>query len=76
MTHASSVKARPDAEPRRVSELVSLSEATVIKEGNAFCVAMRDGRLPLADDHPLGIYLADCRPPALMRAVDRRPPGF
>jgi glycogen debranching enzyme len=41
--------------------LVNLSETTVLKEGNAFCVAMRDGRLPLADDHPLGIYLADCR---------------
>jgi glycogen debranching enzyme len=44
-----------------VSELVNLSETTVIKAGNAFCVALRDGRLPLADDHPLGIYLADCR---------------
>ncbi len=41
--------------------MVNLSETTVIKEGNAFCVAMRDGRLPLVDDHPLGIYLADCR---------------
>ncbi|MGZ4229765.1 MAG: amylo-alpha-1,6-glucosidase [Solirubrobacteraceae bacterium] len=44
-----------------MSELVNLSETTVIKAGNAFCVALRDGRLPLADDHPLGIYLADCR---------------
>ena len=44
-----------------MSELVNLSETTVIKAGNAFCVAMRDGRLPLAGDHPLGIYLADCR---------------
>jgi glycogen debranching enzyme len=44
-----------------VSELVNLSETTVVKAGNAFCVAMRDGRLPLADDHPLGLYVADCR---------------
>ena len=44
-----------------MSELVNLSDTTVIKAGNAFCVALRDGRLPLADDHPLGVYLADCR---------------
>jgi glycogen debranching enzyme len=33
----------------------------VVKAGNAFCVALRDGRLPLAEDHPLGLYLDDCR---------------
>jgi glycogen debranching enzyme len=44
-----------------MTELVNLSETTVIKADNAFCVALRDGRLPLADDHPLGIYMADCR---------------
>jgi glycogen debranching enzyme len=44
-----------------VSELVNLSETTVIKSDNAFCVALRDGRLPLAVDHPLGVYLTDCR---------------
>ena len=44
-----------------MSELFNLSETTVIKADNAFCVALRDGRLPVADDHPLGIYLADCR---------------
>jgi glycogen debranching enzyme len=44
-----------------MSELVNLSDTTVIKAGNAFCVALSDGRLPLADDHPLGVYLADCR---------------
>ena len=42
-------------------DLVNLSETTVIKAGNAFCVALRDGRLPLAGDHPLGLYLDDCR---------------
>jgi glycogen debranching enzyme len=44
-----------------MSELVNLSETTVIKARNAFCVALRDGRLPLAGDHPLGLYLDDCR---------------
>ena len=44
-----------------MSELVDLSETTVVKAGNCFCVALRDGRLPLADDHPLGVYLDDCR---------------
>jgi glycogen debranching enzyme len=44
-----------------VSELVNLAETTVVKAGNCFCVALRDGRLPLADDHPLGVYLDDCR---------------
>jgi glycogen debranching enzyme len=44
-----------------VSELVNLSDTTVIKAGNGFCVALRDGRLPLAGDHPLGVYLTDCR---------------
>jgi glycogen debranching enzyme len=44
-----------------MTELVNLSDTTVIKHGNAFCVALRDGRLPLAGDHPLGLYLDDCR---------------
>jgi glycogen debranching enzyme len=44
-----------------MTDLVNLSETTVIKEGNAFCVALRDGRLPVAGDHPLGVYLDDCR---------------
>jgi glycogen debranching enzyme len=41
--------------------MVSLQDTTIIKAGNAFCLALRDGRLPLADDHPLGLYLADSR---------------
>jgi glycogen debranching enzyme len=65
-----------------VSELVNLSDTTVIKQDNAFCVALRDGRLPLATDHPLGVYLMDCRhlrghelrlggqPPRLLVATD------
>jgi glycogen debranching enzyme len=44
-----------------MSELVNLSDTTVIKTGNVFCVALRDGRLPVGDDHPLGLYLSDCR---------------
>jgi glycogen debranching enzyme len=44
-----------------MTELVDLSESTVVKSGNGFCVALRDGRLPLAGDHPLGLYLDDCR---------------
>ncbi|MGZ6675078.1 MAG: glycogen debranching N-terminal domain-containing protein, partial [Solirubrobacteraceae bacterium] len=44
-----------------MSELVNLSQTTVIKARNAFCVALRDGRLPIAGDHPLGLYLDDCR---------------
>jgi glycogen debranching enzyme len=42
-------------------ELVNLSDSTVVKSGNAFCVALRDGALPIDRDHPLGIYLDDCR---------------
>jgi len=44
-----------------VTELVNLSESTVVKSGNGFCVALRDGGLPLERDHPLGLYLDDCR---------------
>jgi glycogen debranching enzyme len=44
-----------------MSELVNLAETTVVKAANAFCVALRDGRLPLEGDHPLGLYEDDCR---------------
>jgi glycogen debranching enzyme len=44
-----------------MTEQVNLTDTTVIKAGNAFCVALRDGRLPLASNHPLGAYLNDCR---------------
>jgi glycogen debranching enzyme len=44
-----------------MTELVNLSKTTVIKSGNGFCVALDDGRLPLAEDHPLGVYFGDCR---------------
>jgi glycogen debranching enzyme len=44
-----------------VAELVNLAETTVVKSGNGFCVALRDGGLPITGDHPLGVYLDDCR---------------
>jgi glycogen debranching enzyme len=44
-----------------VAELVNLADTTVVKSGNAFCVSLRDGGLPIAEDHPLGVYLDDCR---------------
>src|SRR4051794_37841622 len=44
-----------------MSDLINLSETTVVKANSAFCVALRDGRLPLEGDHPLGLYLDDCR---------------
>jgi glycogen debranching enzyme len=44
-----------------VSGLVNLAEATVVKGRNAFCLALRDGSLPLDGDHPLGLYREDCR---------------
>lgn len=44
-----------------MSDLVNLSETSVIKGGNVFCVALDDGRIPLVGDHPLGLYEDDCR---------------
>jgi glycogen debranching enzyme len=44
-----------------MTELVNLADTTVIKAANGFCISIRDGRLPLAGDHPLGLYLDDCR---------------
>jgi hypothetical protein len=37
-----------------------ITQVTVIKAGNAFCVAGLDGRLP-AGEHALGLYVDDCR---------------
>ena len=37
-----------------------VSATTVIKAGNAFCVAGRDGELP-DGDHALGVFVDDCR---------------
>ena len=39
---------------------VDITDTTVVKAGNAFCVARRDGELP-AGDHALGLFVDDCR---------------
>src|SRR5690349_12824348 len=39
----------------------NLAETTVIKDGNVFLVCHRDGSLPVAEAHRLGLYLDDCR---------------
>jgi glycogen debranching enzyme len=40
---------------------VNLADTTVVKADSMFCVALRDGRLPVEEDHPLGLYIDDCR---------------
>jgi len=37
-----------------------VTQGTIIKAGNAFCVARPDGQLP-AGPHPLGLFVDDCR---------------
>jgi glycogen debranching enzyme len=41
--------------------LANLADSIVIKDGNVFLVTMRDGRLPIGVDHPLGLWFRDCR---------------
>ena len=41
--------------------LANLADTIVIKDGNVFLVALRDGRLPTDVDHPLGLWFRDCR---------------
>jgi glycogen debranching enzyme len=60
---------------------MNLAEALVIKRGNLFMVAPRDGDLP-AEPHPFGLWYRDCRhlsvhrlrlngePPLLLQASD------
>ncbi len=45
----------------RLGELASLAETLVIKERNLFLVSLRDGRMPVSGQHPLGLYYCDCR---------------
>jgi glycogen debranching enzyme len=40
---------------------VNLAETVVIKDGNVFMIALRDGRLPADERHPLGLWFRDCR---------------
>jgi glycogen debranching enzyme len=44
-----------------MSAPVNLTDTTVVKAHSTFCVALRDGRLPIEEDHPLGLYMDDCR---------------
>ncbi len=44
-----------------LGELGNLEDTVVIKGGNLFAVSMRDGRIPAAGTHPLGLYYRDCR---------------
>jgi glycogen debranching enzyme len=39
---------------------VDVTQTTVLKAGNAFCIAGRDGELP-AGEHALGVFVDDCR---------------
>jgi glycogen debranching enzyme len=56
-----------------MTEPLNLAQTTVIKAGNAFCVALPDGRLPLAGDHPLGLYANDSR---FLRSYELRIEGL
>ena len=41
--------------------VVSLTDAIVLKEAGVFLVSLRDGTVPIRGEHPLGLYLDDCR---------------
>jgi len=41
--------------------VVNLADAFVLKAGAVFLVSLRDGTIPARGDHPLGLYLNDCR---------------
>jgi glycogen debranching enzyme len=44
-----------------LGSISNLAETIVIKDGNVFMVTLRDGRLPAAVQHPLGLWFRDCR---------------
>jgi glycogen debranching enzyme len=44
-----------------LGSIANLAETIVIKDGNVFMVALRDGRLPVDVPHPLGLWFQDCR---------------
>jgi len=48
-------------DPVPAGAVISLTDAIVLKEANAFLVSLRDGTVPLRGEHPLGLYLDDCR---------------
>ncbi len=41
--------------------IANLADTIVIKAGNVFMVTLRDGRLPVDEEHPLGLWFRDCR---------------
>ena len=41
--------------------IVSLTDAIVLKDDNVFLVSLRDGTVPVRGEHPLGLYVDDCR---------------
>jgi glycogen debranching enzyme len=44
-----------------LGSIANLAETIVIKDGNVFMVTLRDGRLPVGVQHPLGLWFRDCR---------------
>jgi len=40
---------------------LNLADCVVIKRENLFLLTLRDGRLPAAEPHPLGLWYRDCR---------------
>jgi glycogen debranching enzyme len=44
-----------------LGSIANLADTVVIKDGNVFMVTLRDGRLPAAVPHPLGLWFRDCR---------------
>jgi hypothetical protein len=55
--------------------VINLAETLAIKDGNVFLMSLRDGRVPAGGDHPLGLWLHDCRFLSVHElAVDGEPP--
>src|SRR3954454_15742046 len=44
-----------------LGSIANLADTIVIKDGNVFMVTLRDGRLPVGVQHPLGLWFRDCR---------------
>jgi glycogen debranching enzyme len=53
--------APPEAHVSPLGDVANLDETVVIKQRNLFAVSLRDGRMPAAGRHPLGLYFRDCR---------------
>jgi len=45
----------------RPTDVESLAQAIVMKKGNLFFVAQRDGNVPMTGNHGFGLYYHDCR---------------